>query len=63
MTDTFDRLTAVLADRYAIERELGARPKTISDGQVRSRTVKDDPESSTSSAVFDRLRSSMIVSL
>ena len=24
MTDTFDRLTAALADRYAIERELGA---------------------------------------
>ena len=62
MTDTIDRLKAALADRYTIERELGARPKTISDGQGRSGTVKDDPESSTSSTVSDRPRPSWTVS-
>ncbi len=63
MTDTFARLKTALADRYRIERELGARSKTISDDQGRSRTVKDDPESSTSSTVSDRLRPSWAVSL
>ena len=51
MTDAFERLKAALADRYAIERELGWRPETISDGQGPCRTVKDDPESSESLTV------------
>ena len=34
MTDTIERLKTALADRYAIERELGWRPKTISDGRA-----------------------------
>ena len=63
MTNLLDRLSAALTDRYTIERELGARPKTISDGRGRYRTVEDDPESSTSSTVSDRLRPSWTVSL
>ena len=53
MTDVFDRLREALKDRYRIERELGARLKTISDGQGRSRVIN----------VFDRLGPSSTVSL
>ena len=34
--DVLDRLTFALADRYTIEHELGARRKSINDGQGRT---------------------------